>query len=60
MIGWFVRAMLAAAAVVTEWLVAPADPRFGIVQGMVSTALFAAVLFLLALWPRIGRRRSPS
>ena len=50
MIAWIVRGLLALAAVVTEWFVAPASPEFGVVQGMISLAIFVAVVFILAAW----------
>jgi hypothetical protein len=50
MIAWIVRGLLALAAVVTEWFVAPASPEFGVVQGMISLAVFVAVVFILAAW----------
>jgi hypothetical protein len=57
MMAWIVRVLLAAGAVVTQWFVAPTDPNFGVTQGIVSIALFAVVVFILAFWPWWPRRR---
>ena len=58
MIAWIVRVLLAAVASVTQWFVAPTAPNFGVVQGLISLGIFAAVVFVLALWPlaRAGLR----
>ncbi len=56
MFGWPVRGLLAVAAVVTLWFVAPATPQFGVVQGLISLAIFVAVVFVLALWPKTSDR----
>jgi uncharacterized membrane protein len=48
--AWIVRGLLAVAAGVTQWFVAPASPQFGVVQGVVSLAVFVAVVFVLAAW----------
>jgi hypothetical protein len=53
MFTWFVGALLAAAAVVAEWFVAPIHPRFGVVQGSISLVIFGAVVVILA---RFGPR----
>ena len=55
MIAWIVRVLLAAAASVTQWFVAPTSPNFGVVQGLISLGIFAVVVFVLALWPWRGR-----
>jgi hypothetical protein len=52
MFAWIVRGLLAVAAVVTQWFVAPTSPQFGVAQGLISIAIFAAVVFVLALWPK--------
>jgi hypothetical protein len=56
MMAWIVRGLLAAAATVTQWFVAPTAPNFDIVQGLISLAVFAVVVFVLALWPWPRRR----
>ncbi len=56
MMAWIVRVLLATAASVTQWFVAPTAPNFGVVQGLISLGIFAAVVFLLALWPWSRRR----
>jgi hypothetical protein len=53
---WLVRGLLAVAAVVAEWFVAPTSPEFSVVQGMISLAVFVAVVFVLALSPALWRR----
>jgi hypothetical protein len=50
MFAWLIRGLLAAAAVVTQWFVAPASPQFGVVQGVISLAIFVAVIFVVAAW----------
>jgi hypothetical protein len=50
MFAWIVRGLLAVAAVVTQLFVAPASAQFGVVQGIVSLAVFVAVVFVLAAW----------
>ena len=55
MMAWIVRVLLAAAASVTQFVIAPTAPDFGVLQGLISLAIFAAVVFVLALWP--WRRR---
>ena len=57
MMAWVVRVLLAAGAVATQWFVAPTDPNFGVTQGIVSIVLFAAVVFIVALWPWWPRRK---
>jgi len=44
--------LLAIGGVVTQWFVAPASPQFGVVQGVISLAIFVAIVFVLALWPK--------
>ena len=51
--GLLVRGLLGFAAVVTEFFAHPEDPRFGVVQVIISIAVFAAVvggLWLLSRW----------
>jgi hypothetical protein len=50
--AWIVRVLLAVAAVVVEFFIAPTEPRFGLVQGIISLVVFASVVFALAFWPR--------
>jgi hypothetical protein len=45
-----VRGLLGLAGVVTQWFVAPASPQFGVVQGVVSLAVFVVIVFILAAW----------
>ena len=52
MFGWVVRILLAIGGVVTQWFIAPASPQFGVVQGVISLAIFVAIVFVLALWPK--------
>ena len=42
--------LLAAGVVVLEWLVAAADPPFGVIQGIISAMMFFGVIFGLASW----------
>ena len=51
----FIRVFLGLAAVAAEFFIAPVDPRFGVVQFIISVVLFAAVvvaLWLVFRWPR--------
>jgi hypothetical protein len=49
MFTWLVAGLLAVAAVITEWFVAPASPQFNVVQGLISLVIFVVVVFVLAL-----------
>ena len=58
MFAWVVRVLLAAVAVVVEWLAAPApEPRFGVMQGIISAMVFFGALFLLSAWGWFSRHR---
>jgi len=58
MFVWVVRVLLATAAVVVEWLIAAApEPRFGVMQGIISAMVFVGVLFLLSGWGWFSRHR---
>ena len=56
MFTWLVYGLLAVAAVVTEWFVAPTSAQFNVVQGLISLAVFVAVVFVLALLVPAMRR----
>jgi len=56
MFTWLVYCLLAVAAVVTEWFVAPTSAQFNVVQGLISLAVFVAVVFVLALLVPAMRR----
>jgi hypothetical protein len=45
-----VSILLAAGVVVIEWLVAAADPPFGVMQGIISAMIFFGVIFGLTAW----------
>jgi hypothetical protein len=45
-----VSILLAAGVVVIEWLVAAADPPFGVMQGLISAMIFFGVIFSLTSW----------
>ncbi len=51
-INLIARLLLAASAGITGWLVAKDSPNFGVVQAMLSVVLLAALVGLVALWPR--------
>ena len=53
---WLVSLLIGAAAVVAEWFVAPLNPRFGLVQGIISLVIFFAVVLILACFSRLGTR----
>jgi len=45
-----VSILVAAGVVVIEWLVAAADQPFGVVQGIISVAIFFGVILDLTAW----------
>lgn len=52
MIAWVVRILLVAGGAVASWFVAPDAENFTVVQGMVSVAIFAAAVLVVALISR--------
>jgi hypothetical protein len=54
-----VSLLIGAAAVVAEWFVAPLNPRFGLVQGIISLVLFFAVVLIVAGLIRLWLRGRP-
>jgi hypothetical protein len=53
--GLVIRGLLALGGVAAEWFVATDSPNFGVVQGILATVIFAAVVGIIALWPRRAR-----
>jgi hypothetical protein len=51
-LGWIVRILLLAAAVVTSWFLATNAENFAVVQMVVALALIALALGVLVLWRR--------
>ncbi len=47
-----IRLLLGLGSIVTGWFVAEDSPNFGVVQGMLTIAVFAALVFAVALWPK--------
>jgi fucose permease len=50
-----IRGLLALGSLVTGWLVAEDSPNFGVMQGMLTIAVFAVLVFAVALWPKRWR-----
>ncbi len=53
--GIIIRALLLLGGVVAGWFIATDSPNFGVVQGILSIAIFAAIVAVIALWPRRAR-----
>jgi hypothetical protein len=56
MVNWIVGGLMAIAGVIAAWFIARDAPNFELVQGAVATILLAAIIALIAFWPRIWRR----
>ena len=51
MIGWIVRGLMLGAGILTGWVIAEDAPLFGVVQIMVTLALLALFVAVVAFWP---------
>jgi hypothetical protein len=51
-LGFIVRLLLGIGAAITGLFVAEDAPNFGVVQGMVTIGVLAALVFVVALWPK--------
>lgn len=51
MLNLVVRGLLLVAAIITSWLVAEGEPRFGAVQMVVAVLLFVLFVFVVGFWP---------
>ena len=49
---WLARSLETAAAAVTQWFVPKDAPNFGVVAVLISLAVLAPVVGVVALWPR--------
>lgn len=49
---FIVRVLLGLGAGVTGWFVDANSPNFGVVQGMLSIAVLAVIVFAVAFWPK--------
>ena len=56
MIDWIVRGLLAIGGFFAAWMIARDNPNFELVQMAIATIFLAAVLALVAFWPKIWRR----
>lgn len=57
MVDWIVRGLSSIAGVIAAWFIARDAANFELVQGAVATILLAAIIALIAFWPKIWRRR---
>ena len=53
--GIIIRGLLVLGGIVAEWFISADSPNFGVVQGILSIAVFAAIVAVIALWPRRAR-----
>jgi hypothetical protein len=53
--GVLIRALLVLGGIVAEWFLAEDSMNFGVVQGILATVIFAAIVGVVALWPRRTR-----
>jgi hypothetical protein len=63
-VSWIVRGLLVISGTVTEWFVSKDATNFTVIQGMVSLAVIAVIVFVVAYWPArwthlLDRRKKP-
>jgi hypothetical protein len=63
-VSWIVRGLLVISGSVTEWFVSKDAANFTVIQGMVSLAVIAVIVFVVAYWPArwthlLDRRKKP-
>jgi uncharacterized membrane protein YhaH (DUF805 family) len=56
MINWIVGVLMAIGGAIATWMIARDNPNFELVQGAIATIVLAAIIALIAFWPRIWRR----
>ena len=53
--GIIIRGLLVLGGIVAEWFISADSPNFGVVQGILAIAVFAAIVGIIAFWPRRAR-----
>ena len=53
--GMIIRALLVLGGIVAEWFISTNSPKFGVVQDVLSIAVFAAAVDVIARWPGKAR-----
>jgi hypothetical protein len=53
--GLVVRALLVLGGIVAEWFIATEAPSFSVMQTVMAVIVFAAIIGVIALWPRRAR-----
>jgi membrane protein DedA with SNARE-associated domain len=51
-----VRALLVLGGIVAEWFIATDSPNFSVMRGIMAIFVLAAIIGVISLWPRRGRR----
>jgi hypothetical protein len=54
MIDWLTRSLMNAGSSVAQWFIPKDAVNFAVVAGVLSVAVLAVVVGVLALWPRRG------
>jgi hypothetical protein len=56
MIDWIVGILMIIGGFIADWIIAPDNPNFELVQAAIGTIVLAAFIALVAFSPRIWRR----
>jgi hypothetical protein len=53
--GLVIRALLVLGGIVAEWFIATDSPNFSVMRGITAIFVVAAIIGVIALWPRRAR-----
>jgi hypothetical protein len=56
MIDWIVGILMMIGGFIADWIIAPDNPNFELVQAAIGTIVLAAFIALIAFSPKIWRR----